>query len=354
MFQTNSVIVSVEFLDGDTPITMGDNMFGSNWSVGTSAIQYVRFPNNLVSIGNNTFGKAKYVSKTVILGENLESIGTGFFGESTPDNTDTFLFVSDKFFADKTKVFTNLFGSYAHYHGNKLKLTVFYTGTQGDAEELVAACKEVQSGYVFDNAKYVSSAEYDDTKKASSANSIVFVYDYNTCDAFHNGTHKGGTSASFVGEEFLSDYVVKSGCTRCGDTVEVDRLAPLFVNKGYSYFGNSILQEFAVNRDLLDEYEEYLGNIKFGVVASAMQNDGNIVNKDGTGINEKVRVVEYTEKSFDIFAMKVNGVGADEYKDTKISICAYFIVNDEVSYIDGGITKSSAGFVSYNELAAVK
>lgn len=349
----NSVIKVVEFLDGKEPITMGDGMFGSQWNGGATNIQYVKFPNNLVSIGNNTFGKA-YASKVVILGENLESIGTGFFGESTPDNKDTFLYVSDKFFADKTKVFANLFGSYAHYHGNKLKLTVFYTGTQSDAEELVAACKKVQSGYVFDNAKYVSSAEYDDTKKASSANSIVFVYDYSPCDAFHNGTHKGGLAASFEGEQFLSDYVLESGCTRCGDTVEVDRLAPLFVNKGYSYFGTSILQEFAVNRDLIDEYKSYFGDIKFGVVAATVQSDGLIMNVDGTAINEKVKYVEYTEKEFDIFAMKVNGIGEDAYADTPIYVCAYLIYNGEVKYISNGKALTSADSICYNDLKPVE
>ena len=356
LFSTNTVIKCVEFLDGTEPITMGDGMFGSNWSVGTSAIQYVKFPNNLVSIGNNTFGKAKYVSKTVIFGENLEKIGTGFFGESTLGSTDTFLYVSNKFFA-KTEMFTNLFGNEAPYHGNQLKLTMFYTGTKAEAEAFVAKGLAVQTGYMWDEGKavLVSSSEYVyETHKPKSNKSITIVYDYSPCDAFHNGTHKGGTTASFEGEEFLSDYVLESGCTRCGDTVEVDRLAPLFINKGYSYFGTSILQEFAVNRDLIDEYKSYFGDIKFGVVAATVQSDGLIMNVDGTAINEKVRYVEYTEKEFDIFAMKVNGIGEDAYADTPIYVCAYLICNGEVKYLSNGKALTSADSICYNDLIPVE
>lgn len=352
MFQTNSVIKVVEFLDGIEPITMGDYMFGSNHAVGTSAIQYVKFPNNLTSIGNNTFGKAKYVSKTVIFGENLAQIGTGFFGESTARATDTFLYVSNKFFAN-AEVFTNLFGSEAPYHSNNLRLTMFYAGTKTQAEALVNKGLVIQeTGYVWANVKIVSASEYVyDTHKPTADKSITIVYDYSPCDAFYNGTHMSGTSKSFEGESFISDYVVKSGCTRCGaNAIEVDRLAPLFTNKGYSYSGTSVLQEFVVDRALIEKYEAYFGDIRFGLVAASMQNDGAVVNNNGEGINEKVAVVEYTEKDFDIFSMKVNGAGNADYADKQICICAYLIVNGEVSYIDNGQTKSNAGGISYNEL----
>ena len=350
MFHTNTVIKVVEFLDGTEPITMGDQMFGCNWSVGTTKLEYVKFPNNLVSIGNSTFGKS-HASKTIILGENLETIGTGFFGESTPNGKDTFIYASDKFFADSTKMFNNLFGGVDKHHNSYMRITIFYVGTQEKAQAFVDAGLALQPGYIYKNLKMTDASEYDyATHKPTAEGALTMVYNYNACDAFYNGTHNDGTSAAFEGEKFLSEYVVESGCTRCGDTVEVDRLAPLFVNKGYSYSGTAILQEFAVNRALIEKYEAYFGDIRFGLVATGLQNDGAIVNKDGTGINEKVAIVEYTEKNFDIFTMKVNGVGTDEYADKQICVCAYLIVNGEVSYIDNGQAKSSAGSVSYNGL----
>ena len=149
-------------------------------------------------------------------------------------------------------------------------------------------------------------------------------------------------------------WYYRTYCTRCGDTVEVDRLAPLFINKGYSYFGTSILQEFAVNRDLIDEYKAYLGDIKFGVVAATVQSDGLIMNVDGTAINEKVKYVEYTEKEFDIFAMKVNGIGEGAYADTPIYVCAYLICNGEVKYLSNGKALTSADSICYNDLIPVE
>lgn len=136
MFSTNSVIRCVEFLDGTEPITMGDSMFGSNWSTGTVNLEYVKLPNNLVSIGNGTFGKS-HANKTIILGENLEKIGENFFGESTPEGKDTFVYASSKFFADGSTMFAKLFGSVDKYHNQYLRITLFYTGTQEQAQTLL-------------------------------------------------------------------------------------------------------------------------------------------------------------------------------------------------------------------------
>ncbi len=244
----NSVIRCVEFLDGTTPITMGDSMFGGQWNGGANSIEYVKFPNNLTSIGNNTFGKAKGASKTIIFGENLESIGTGFFGESTPSNTDTFLYVSDKFFTE-TAMFTNLFGSEAPYHGNNLMLTMFYTGTKAEAEALVAKGLAVQTGYIWDEnkVKIVSASEYVyETHKPTSSKSITIVYDYNACDAFYNSIHEEKDA-----ENGSACYLAE--CDNCGaKAVDISSDKTHSFNEAYSYtsyFANGTITKTCLNKN---------------------------------------------------------------------------------------------------------
>ena len=350
LFSVNKGAKIVEFLDGDEPVTIGDGMFSGNWS-GGPVIEYVRFPNNLVSIGNNTFGKATN-SKTIILGANLKTIGTGFFQESTPQSTDTFIYVSDNFFADKDAMFNNLFGEYTQFHNKHMKLTLFYAGSYEDAVAFVEAGKAIQSGYVFSNTKLVSASEYDyDTHKPTSQNSMTLIYDVNPCDVFYNGEHKNSVEKLFDGEgrEFLDDFVVVNKCKNCGNIVEeIARLDALIVNLGYSCNGNSLVYGFEIRRNLVDAYEAHFGEINMGAFASGVRENGIVIGSDGKGIDENVISYNYELSIFDLYSVKVVGI-TDENKDKEICIGAFLIVNGNVNYICGNNYGSGATSITYNQ-----
>ena len=376
----NTVIKVVEFLDGTEPITMGDGMFGGQWNGGANSITYVKFPNNLVSIGNNTFGKTKGASKTVIFGENLKKIGTGFFGEGTPRSTDTFMYISDKFFAED-EMFANLFGSEAPYHDNNLRLTMFYTGTKAQAEALVAKGLAVQTGYVWDEnkVKIVSADEYDyNTHKPSADKSITIVYDFGKCDAFYNSVHNtvkqnlcveactncgvGIISHADVNAEnvtisyangFLNVGSKHTVCTNngCGYNVTAD--APvIFQTNGYSIPEDGrggLAISFAVDKNALAEYEALTGEAyKYGAFAVAYNNIGE---NDIFTMNNAVKAE--IDREYGAFEMKITGFETDAHKEAKLTIGAYVIdKNGNVTYLqpnapsDGG----KYSYITYNSI----
>lgn len=379
----NTVIRAVEFLDGTEPITMGDSMFGSQWNGGANSIEYVKFPNNLTSIGNNTFGKAKGASKTIIFGANLEKIGTGFFGESTPSSTDTFMYVSDVFFTE-TEVFSNLFGSEAPYHGNNLLLTMFYTGTKEQAEALVSKGLAVQTGYVWDanKVKIVSASEYDyATHKPTSSKSITIVYDYNKCDAFYNGIHNEqvlnscqfgcangcgvvallenpehsfGKMVSYGGKSDVNYYLPITVCEACENCKtekdEVIEIDPLFTDKGYSICldGIGITYKFSADLDAIKLYRQHVSSdFEYGVVAS--KNEGTplsvVDGKTQCLANTVNAAMQATELGY--FEIKVIGL-SDEYLDTPIVCCGYVRENEAIYYLSEGVSSVSATGKTYN------
>lgn len=382
MFSTNTVIRCVEFLDGTEPITMGDSMFSSNWSVGTTKLEYVKLPNNLVSIGNNTFGKS-HANKTIILGANLEKIGTGFFGESTPSGKDTFIYASDKFFAEDD-MFSNLFGGYDQWHNNILNVTLFYTGTKEQAEAFAAKGLAVQTGYMWDanKLKIVSASEYDyATHKPTQGADITIVYDYNKCDAFYNGIHNEqalnscqfgcangcgvvtllenpehsfGKTVSYGGKSDVNYYLPITVCEACencktekGEVIEID---PLFTDKGYSICLDDvgITYKFSADLDAIKLYKQHVSSdFEYGVVAS--KNEGTPLSVvDGktqclaNTVNEAMQATELGH-----FEIKVIGL-SDEYLERPIVCCGYVRENEAIYYLSEGVSSVSATGKTYN------
>lgn len=348
VFATNTVIRVVEYLDGTVPVTMGDGMFGSNWSVGTTNLEYVRFPNNLVSIGNNTFGKS-HANKTIIFGENFESFGTGFFGESTPSGKDTFLYVSDKFFAN-VDMFEKLFGGFDQYHNSMLRITLFYTGTQEQAQALVEKGMAAQAKYVWDNAKFVSAAEYSyDQHKVTANNSITIVYDYEKCDAFYGG-HSWTGAEDVIVNSYFEAIGIGDSCGNCGKSDIRNTIAPIFEWKGYSActFGESyaITQGYIINKEALELYKRYAGDIKIGVVATVNAEGGEVTVDFNAG---NVFAYSMNEIKHDYIEIKASGI-PETHKKTNVIFCAYMTVGGSTYYLDNNQSNKAVTGISYNEV----
>ena len=355
LFSTNSVIRIVECLDGTEPVTIGNAMFGSAWNGGATNIQYVKFPNNLVSIGNNTFGKA-YASKTIILGANLKSIGTGFFGEATPEAKDTFIYVSDNFFAE-TEVFANLFGGFGQYHNNHLKLTVFYTGSQAKLQSLIDRCLEIQpKDYIWNNKTVVSASEYDyETHKPKSRLSATLVYDFGKCDAFYGGH-------SFKGEEqvllnnYFESYGVGDSCANCGISEIKETYGALFTYLGYSCteapIGGtcSMSQFYGINEESIDVYEKLTGNeVVYGFVIASVENPFTSEYVD----TNKVIVTPAAKLTMNYADVKVSGI-TEETAERGVVFCMYVNDGGNIFYLDNGTTSKTVGLKSYNDVLEIK
>ena len=383
LFNCNKACKIVEFVDGTEPLTLGNGLFSGAWN-GGPVIEYVKFPNNLVAIGNNTFGKATS-SKTIIFGENLASIGTNFFSEATPNTTDTFLYVSPNFYKDTSGMFTNLFGELNQFHNKHLRLTMFYTGTKAEAEAFVTAGKALQSGYVFDNVNYVSAEEYVyETHKPTQNGNLVIIYDYDKCDAFYNGhlgedydcttentcTRCGNVSPKeadthniikslayangFDNVGVYNCYCDRAGCTMAGTEVRNAEKDPIITFKGYSTpeTGNvkGINAGFKVEKDLLTLYNDlnevdatltiFMVNSKSNDVNISKILDGDTLElADGVkGINVKITSVNYTSISVEVRGFD-DSEGGSFYTLNLITAIAVKTA-DGVHYVQAGLKNS--------------
>ena len=387
MFIKNDVVRIVEFLDGETPVTMGNQMFGSNatgrdW--GATNVEYVKFPNNLVSIGQNTFGKS-HANKVIILGENLKSIGAGFLNQSTPEDKDTFIYAPASFFENVT-MFSNFFGGYDQWHHNLLKITLFYTGSKDDAEALVAKGLAVQTGYVWSNAKYVSANDFVyATDRATARSSISIVYDYNKCDAFYGSAHdeqvlngcQFGCSRNcgkftlrenpvhdyaksvLYGESkdvnYFANISVCESCINCktskGEPTKIDAL---FSDKGYSVSldGIGIVYSFYINKDAIAEYKALVSSeFEYGLVASSQEGEllavdeaNKVVPNNGSAVCAAIE-----DPSYKLLEIKVVGFGEDDV-DASIVCCGYVRDGEKIYYLSEGATASTASGKTYNSL----
>ena len=365
MFIKNTVIKIVEFLDGKTPVTMGDQMFGSNatggdW--GATNVEYVKFPNNLVSIGNNTFGKS-HANKTIILGKNLESIGTGFLNQSTPGGKNTFIYVSDNFFSE-TAVFNNLFGGFDKYHNSYLNITLFYAGSQENAQALVDACTALNTGYTLSQNRVtlVSASDYDyATHKPTGENKSTIVYGVNSCDAFYNGIHAFDTDCTTAdscengcgltntkndshnnsekltfANGITAEGVYTLGCTNDGCSANSKTtVAPVFTAKGYSTNTdkNAINGGYSVDLDSLALYESLIGELKYGIIIANANSFGEktFLDENNKVNSDKALQVEM-DKQYSNFDCEIN-FGTNTGIDLDLVICAYVIEGDTVTYI---------------------
>ena len=138
----------------------------------------------------------------------------------------------------------------------------------------------------------------------------------------------------------------------------IEQRPALFINQGYStkeYADGGFSISFAVNRSAISQYTEITGNsIKYGVfaVAGARIGTSEAVNADGTTANG-VASVDFTNRDYDLVAIKIVGFTTDEHKNAQLALGAYVIENEnKVSYLQVGTPETGAkySFVSFNGL----
>ena len=236
--------------------------------------------------------------------------------------------------------------------GNSGTQLVFVTST---AENVISAFKT--------STGISATMTYADYLAGKYTSGKCIITGYNLCDAFYDGHLEGGEeTCAWTGDKFLSNYKITCPCGRnCGSENVIKDLAPLFTTKGYSTSGSAMMQSFAINKALWEsEYSVLFPELKYGMVAAYKgANDsgfdttsGKIVNADCTGINTKVAIVDMTERDYDVFEIKISGVGAEDYKATTFFLCAYVVLDGTVYYIDNGTTGESAKGASYNDVEA--
>ncbi|MBQ4585264.1 MAG: leucine-rich repeat protein, partial [Clostridia bacterium] len=296
----------------------------------------IRLPNTVTQIDG--YGLADVQMTTLILGANFEKIAEG--------NVHSFAGTKNLKYVYAPASTTVLSPGNANFQ------LIFVTSTDEDALATISATTGISN--------VITYAQYQKGEYTSGTKYIVSGY--NLCDAFYDGHVETEEQISkWTGDKFLSNYKIVCPCGRnCGAETVVKDLAPLFVSKGYSTSGSAMMQAFAINKSLWEsEYSELFPELKYGMVAAykGVNGDfdttsGKIVNADCTGINTKVAIVDMTERDYDVFEIKISGVGAEDYKATTFFLCAYVVLDGTVYYIDNGTTGESAKGASYNDVEA--
>ena len=180
-----------------------------------------------------------------------------------------------------------------------------------------------------------------------------------TCEAFYEGNHTGKEAVKFTDGMFVSNANLCIECTRCGNTEEIETVAPLFHFNGFSYEegtgSGKVMQAFAINKSVLDFYTEKFGAISYGLVAAVNTyyvdetpntlHDGTLFDvTDGALVaREKVAYVDFTERDYEIFEIAISGLAGNN-QNTSVYLCAYAFIDGKVYYLnDESVNEGTAG-----------
>ena len=153
--------------------------------------------------------------------------------------------------------------------------------------------------------------------------------------------------------EIIKDIDFKNGMTEMGTRVykclycdeasgeeSEPTFAAIFKYYGYSvstYGKLSVMQSYGINKAVYADYVELTGKtVSYGVAAALKINaeSGELVGVDGKALSDKIIAHNCVNAKYDVYDIRITGL--DNYRDTELYLCGYYISNGEVYYIDNG------------------
>ena len=314
---------------GSALTTVGN---GSAFSKCTS-LKTLIFPNSLTHIDNAAFSGCTAL-ETLVLGA---SFATTNQCPAIP-KTLTSIIISETYNYNGT-----LFSGDTNKFSCPATFVVYYTGTLAQAQTLQAtntSCWEIS------HSTLVSYEEFTSDSFARDESVHYMVYGYNKCEAFYKGEHtKSEVESKFLGQDYVTDFVNASTCTRCELEFIVGEpiCGPLFDDLGYSTEDNGTAFAYAiiVNSTNIDKYIEVTGDtLVYGFIVGlyAENSTGDIINANGEAQIANSLVFDFTEPKYDNlnrFELKFTNI-----TNTDLGLyCNAYVINDtDVSYI-GAVTE---------------
>ena len=322
VFENCKSLKDVTFEAGFTGTKIPDYTFH-----GCSSLEEIVLPNTIEELGKNAFYSCS----------SLQMIN---FGASFKTMVSRSIWSATKWYIPATfmKDFTGTMDK--NFFGDTYQpkvATLYFTGTKEEAEALRAKATHIASWDGIGGMKNARIVEYDPTKADDSYVSDTewtIVYNYNKCKAFYNNEHQDPTTVvGFEGAEYFTKYQSSTGCQRCKQTTVTDLANALFTYKGFSTDGNSIVYDIRINKDAIKAYNNATGKeIKYGIVASQIFNDGALLDNDGTIVDNRVVSAEFSGSEYSILQIKILNV-AEDLKTTPIHCCAYIVDGSKVKYL---------------------
>ena len=117
------------------------------------------------------------------------------------------------------------------------------------------------------------------------------------------------------------------------------------------------MQSFGANRAAIGAYTGITGkSLDYGLVVAvkSVVNTTNLIKANGEKAHEYVANVSFKDRDYDLFEMQLVGVGTN-HADLEVYLCAYYIVDGTVYYIDNGIAGREAPVaITFNKIVAFK
>ena len=193
---------------------------------------------------------------------------------------------------------------------------------------------------------------------------VIFCEDCLFSQAKENPAHDLETTIKYAnGFANVGEKLIACKNEGCQHKIEVEAKA-LFKCLGYStqsYGNGGFSVSFAINYEAVDDYNTVENTtLTYGAFAVAQQNaqqavgdekvDKDIINADGTTA-KGVASVDFSKRSYDIFAIRITGFETDEHKDVKLALGAYVIENGKVTYLQVGTPAegNTYCYTSYNQ-----
>ena len=291
--------------------------------------------------------------KTIIYGESIKFVKHSMFSGIAP----TTYYMSKNIISDSYVTgYTNTTWGYG-YLVNNTKATIYFVGSLSDAQTLWARMSADNSSY-----SEVHYYDYNQVQERETTTGVAIFYNYNRCDAFYKGTHVADDEmlGKFLGQEFMSDYKVYTECGRdCGAENIVETVGALVYNNGYAveeYSGaKSVIHSFVIDKNVLSKYQGYFPDLRFGVLAvgenPSSPFEGNLIDAQGNKAHDKIAMVDFTDKGFDMISLRLVGFNGNE--DTNVYLCGYVIGGEKAYYIQNGNVSTTATTTTYTQIEAL-
>ena len=247
--------------------------------------------------------------------------------------------------------------------------TIFYCG--GDAQKLLSLTDD-EAGNV--STRLASSIESGNVAEyagmSATYESGVIVINTNTCDVYFGGVHLEGDeiTSAFVdengnpnGKMYMSTFKISCPCARgCGEETVLKEIDPLFTILGDSVpeSGNGgLVIGFLVNKTAVKEYTEATGTtLNYGLFVGTQAKLGNNDVMDASGnAPEGAIVAEMSNRTFNVFELKIIGFNDDAQRTAKLAMGAYVVekgTETKISYLQTETPNDGEKYLyqSYNDI----
>lgn len=295
----------------------------------------VALPNTVSSIGDGAFRTTKI--EKLILGAGPVSLGYNLVGND--NGFDTYL---KEVYIPANATFSGT-PSQIWFATKDSTIDFYVIASEGeDVSTFVSTLKA--TGRV----KFATEEEIKNGTAVSGYNAIIKL-GYNKCDAFYNGKHNNSEILELGFTDFLTDFSEVSLCTNCNKKVPIsDTYKPIFKFVGYSTKenGTALCVGYTVNKESLAVYNKYNTPLRYGVVASVIEDgegldlltvsDGNIV--ANSNCESVVVPVSSEYAGFDFI---LSGF-TSEYASYDIAMCAYVYDGKAISYVTSTLNSEPA------------